>query len=731
MRKVSLAKILCSALVLAAASVLPARADCGCAAAPKPACNGGCPQTSDCNCAAAPAPKTVVYERVTFSEEPLPSEYVMHETYQEKASVPVLQPLNRPVAAAEAAAAPAEVKNPKDGSIFGGGPCKTCTKDGSIFGGGPCKTCTKDGSIFGGGPCKTCKKPQPKKCAGNCPQRCVTYNDDLYNSIHPQCQDLAPVELQFVDFRLQNDYNNKAYARKLGQYRFRIFGCRRYSKNALLNEGHILEKDMKFVEIFDDVVSDCNHVVKIPDDLCIRQDAPLPEYVLTAEIVGYHMNLCDEYDWKRAAKADRRNGSSEMTVNWRLMDLTKTNVFWKGTTNGYGELLDGEENGEMILIERAFADAVESLRNLPDFEDQLTKRVSAEEMERQRQALIELQRRNNPAKCQFAEPVICENSGSVSTGYGLVEGGAIAEQKTVPCKAPVEDKAIVEPQPTPCEIKVETVESVAIVEPQPTVEPRPIACETPVAPLETQAAVSSDSLCIMERDAYDSMTPENVYKIRSSIVSIRNAKGQQGAGLLISEQFIMTSADLMDKATNDYYVETVNGAKLKAKAFRVNHKRNTALLALNEPTEYSPLALNLELPPVGKGKYLTFGMTSFEEGEGYLENGSKVNGYRYAADGTAEIVTDSFVQEAALGSALIDEHGRVVGIAHSRRHSKDSPDLFLPIETAMKSLGVEICGKAFPEPKPRPQKSWRQPVASLIDNTVAKAPEAMDKKERK
>ena len=688
MRKVSLAKILCSALVLAAASVLPARADCGCQTAPQPACNGGCLQTSDCNCAAAPATKTVVYERVTFSEEPLPSEYVMHETYQEKASVPVLQPLNQPVAAAgAAAAAPAEVKNSKDGSIFGGGPCKTCTKDGSIFGGGPCKTCTKDGSIFGGGPCKTCKKPQPKKCAGKCPQRCVTYNDDLYNAIHPQCQDLAPLELQFVDFRLQNDYNNKAYARKLGQYRFRIFGCRRYSKNALLNEGRILEKDMKFVEIFDDVVSDCNKVVKIPDDLCLRQDAPLPEYVLTAEITGYHMNLCDEYDWQRADKADRRNGSSEMTVTWRLMDLTKTNVFWKGATNGYGELLDGEENGEMILIERAFADAVETLRNLPDFEEQLSKRVSPEEMEHQRQALIELQRRNNPAKCQFAEPVICENSGSVSTGYGLVEGGVV--------------------------------------------EPQPIVCETPVAPVEAQAAVSNDRLCIMERDAYESMTPENVYKIRSSIVSIRNAKGQQGAGLLISEQFIMTSADLMDKSTNDYYIETVNGAKLKAKAFRVNHKRNTALLALNEPTEYTPLALNLELPPVGKGKYLTFGMTSFEEGEGYLENGSKINGYRYSADGTAEIVTDSFVQEAALGSALIDEHGRVVGIAHSRRHSKDSPDLFLPIETAMKSLGVEICGKAFPEPKPRPQKSWRQPVASLIDNPVAKAPEAMDKKERK
>lgn len=54
-----------------------------------------------------------------------------------------------------------------------------------------------------------------------------------------------------------------------------------------------------------------------------------------------------------------------MTVVWRLMDLTKTNVLWKGKSVGYGEVEDGEYNGEIVLIERAFADAVDNLRNLP------------------------------------------------------------------------------------------------------------------------------------------------------------------------------------------------------------------------------------------------------------------------------------------------------------------------------------------------------------------------------
>ena len=83
-------------------------------------------------------------------------------------------------------------------------------------------------------------------------------------------------------------------------------------------------------------------------------------------------------------------------------------------------------------------------------------------------------------------------------------------------------------------------------------------------------------------------------------------------------------------------------------------------------------------------------------------------------------------------TVLIDEKGRITGMAHTSRTVADGPDLFLPIETAMKSLGLEICGKAFPQVQPKPQKAWRQKsVAPLIENTVQKAPEAMKAKDRK
>jgi len=547
------------------------------------------------------------------------------------------------------------------------------------------------------------------------------------------------------------------------------------------------------------MVSDCYKVVKTPNDLCLRADSPLPEYVLTAEITDYYMNLCDEYNWDEAKKEDKRIGSSEMTVVWRLMDLTKTNVLWKGKSVGYGEVEDGEYNGEIVLIERAFADAVDNLRNLPGFEDQLSKRLSPEELQRQRNALIDMQRQMDPVKCQFSEEIkvmedsgsvssgygmnegwinvpeakmvdgqVVENSGSASSGFGAAEGGNVTELQMVDGQivensgsvssgsGAAEGSNVTELQLIDGQI-VETSGASAsgygmaeggnvteiittggvVTEDSGVVSDGAAMYEVEAVeplPSDMSAMIESDSLCIREQPDYDNMGPENVYKVRTAVVSVANAKGKKGAGLLISEQFVMTSADLVDRSNNSYALETINGKKLKARAFRINPKKNTALLVLDKPTQYTPLSLNLELPAVNKDNFMTLGLLNFTEGEGegYLETGGKVSGYRYDEDGTSQIVIDTFVQSATIGGVLIDEKGRITGMAHTSRPIKDGPDLFLPIETAMKSLGVGICGKEFPQPKPKPQKSWRQKsVAPLIENTVQKAPEAMDVRERK
>ena len=821
-----------------------------------------------------------------------------------------------------------------EGPIFGDNDCTRRTCGGAMFGPQTCKRIKL--------PCEDCgDQPKPVKPRPHI-KNYVTLEEDIFQTIHHRCGDFAPLQLEWVDFRIKKG-RDRTYSRRLGNYRFRIFGCRRDQRHAVLNEGRIIQKDMEFIRIFEDKVSDCYNIVKIPNDVCLSGvNKPLPEYVLTAEITDYFMNLCDEYDWKDAEKANLRTGSAQMTVTWRLMDLSKSNVLWKGESNGYSEVPDGEYNAEMILIERAFADAVDNLRQLPGFEDQLAVRQTPEDLEAQKQALIAMERMNDPVKCQYQPEIkqaqtLCplqENGGTAADGQmctaqtepellsicpadnpdcsGSIEelggsagngqyaqdnqtlifdqpaqdysdtevavaevtpveesgdtidmGGSLnareaeiadaaakAENRTVQfdefgnaielsggaedsgtppdfcpldadgnpqcgeqitveegnyeeeyacedgnfCEPSVfeflhEEDRSCSPSPVPflhkenrgCEPSIfddlfGTKPSCALEEEQeimvedfieqPYCQPESDlyieesggfeesgnfveedggvidfggAVETDgqswtaldIPPEETQDMIERNQLCVVNRGPYDKLTPENIYKVRASVVGVTNANGMKGAGLLISDQFVLTSADLIVKDNNRYRLKTINGVELSGRAVRTNHKKNTALILLDEKTQFTPLSLNLELPEIGTGGYMALGLLEDSEGgEGYLDNNGKVSGYRYSDEKGAEIIVDTFVQTVTVGGALIDEHGTINGMSHAGKKFEDGPDLFIPITTAINSVGLEICGQENKAPKV--PMAVIKPVSTAIDGfTGSKEPKPMDKKGRK
>lgn len=821
-----------------------------------------------------------------------------------------------------------------EGPIFGDNDCTRRTCGGAMFGPQTCKRIKL--------PCEDCgDQPKPVKPRPHI-KNYVTLEEDIFQTIHHRCGDFAPLQLEWVDFRIKKG-RDRTYSRRLGNYRFRIFGCRRDQRHAVLNEGRIIQKDMEFIRIFEDKVSDCYNIVKIPNDVCLSGvNKPLPEYVLTAEITDYFMNLCDEYDWKDAEKANLRTGSAQMTVTWRLMDLSKSNVLWKGESNGYSEVPDGEYNAEMILIERAFADAVDNLRQLPGFEDQLAVRQTPEDLEAQKQALIAMERMNDPIKCQYQPEIkqaqtLCplqENSGTAADGQmctaqtepellsicpadnpdcsGSIEelsgsagngqyaqdnqtlildqpaqdysdtevavaevtpveesgdtidmGGSLnareaeiadaaakAENRTVqfdefgnaielsggaedsgtpPDFCPLdadgnpqcgeqitveegnyeeeyacedgnfcepsmfeflhEEDRSCSPSPVPflhkenrgCEPSIfddlfGTKPSCALEEEQeimvedfieqPYCQPESDlyieesggfeesgnfveedggvidfggAVETDgqswtaldMPPEETQDMIERNQLCVVNRGPYDKLTPENIYKVRASVVGVTNANGMKGAGLLISDQFVLTSADLIVKDNNRYRLKTINGVELSGRAVRINIKKNTALILLDEKTQFTPLSLNLELPEIGTGGYMALGLLEDSEGgEGYLDNNGKVSGYRYSDEKGAEIIVDTFVQTVTVGGALIDEHGTINGMSHAGKKFEDGPDLFIPITTAINSVGLEICGQENKAPKV--PMAVIKPVSTAIDGfTGSKEPKPMDKKGRK
>lgn len=724
----------------------------------------------------------------------------------------------------------------KDGSIFPSGECTSCNpkdKDGSIFPGGSCVNC----------PTTKCVNCEPKKPAVRSYE--VAYDDEIYKSVYRDCKNFAPITLEYVDFRIKKGRQYTPYSTKLGQYRFRIFGCRRFEKDAILNQGRIMQKDMKFIPIFNEMVGNCYPIRKMPSGLCLETSpSPLPEYILTAEITDYYMNLCDEYDWDKSAAEDKRTGSSEMTVTWRLMDITKTNVYWKGTSTGYGEVSDGEYNAEIRLVEDAFADAVSNLRNLPGFEKQLATRVHPDELAAERQALIEAERISDPVRCKFEPEIKKAEASEFSSLQEMTEQNVLPADENYSICAMTPGQLDEKGQPLPmCQMvpvtqevleipaddtlqiaevpgDVVLLETVDVVEAPVTeiVEDSgvisnggitkmlpEIGTETLVMPPETgtieeEAGViidgsginetggalsasefepekpqieessgiidsgsgskdtvavvddswididserreaaeqaffaSGNSLCIIDRNPYDKLTPENLYKVRASIVSVTNGNGKRGAGLIVSEQFVLTSADLIVKDNNRYNLETINGGKLKATAFRINPSKNTALLVLDEKTKYTPLSLNLDLPDVGQNGFLALGLLdidgSFENGEGYLDNAGTVSGYRYSDEKGAQIIIDTFVQTVTIGGALIDEHGTINGFAADGKKTDDSPDLFIPTETALRSLGLSICGKPFTDKSP--WQKYKPLTEAILKNSGPKDPAVMDVNERK
>ena len=584
---------------------------------------------------------------------------------------------------------------------------------------------------------------------------------DAYVMLHQSRDSFAPIKLENVDFRIRKSRSYEGFDTKLGDYRFRLFGCRRETKNAFLNQGRAMQKDMHFFDVFYETLNDYYPVVVDPSNVHYADSDKIPqaEYLLTAEITDYFMNICDEFDWDDAKSKRLRSGTSEMTVVWRVMNIAKDEVYCRGSTTGYGQIAEGEPNGETLLVERAFEDALVKLPEISCFNSTLAQRIRPEDIQAQ---LARINNRFNCPSCfnsQYAEELgaisalqncqpVCENQTcipvvEVETDGDVAESNYVVTDESYVIADDCQTLELVEAGGS----TVKNSENITLTDDY--FIDIPLETETSQAIEEGGAAATSSNIevneideaafatisnefCIVNNPPFENLNPQNLYKLRASIVSVENASGKKGAGLIIAENLVLTSADLIQKENNVYDLETVNGKKFKASAFRVNPSKNVALLLLDQPTSYQPLPMSLTLPEVNKDILLTLGMLNFDEGgENYIDNEGRVVGYRWSEGRGAEIIVDTFVQTVTLGGVLIDQKGNVIGIAHESKKGDNSPDLFIPIESALKSLGLEFCGQRSAVHKPKAVQVYT-PIADAIDNSQAdKSPKPMSGLQKK
>lgn len=571
---------------------------------------------------------------------------------------------------------------------------------------------------------------------------------DAYLYLHQRRDSFAPIKLAHVDFRIKKGQKYDNFDTKLGNYRFRIFGCRREAKNVFLNKGRAMQKDMRFFDVFFEQMNDYYPVVVDKSNPYYLESDRIehPEYVITAEITDYFMNICDEFDWDAVKNKKLRSGSSEMTVTWRVMNLARDEVYCKGTTTGYGQISEGEPNGETLLVERSFEDALNKLPEVGCFNKTLAQRIRPEDIERQLAYLQKQERLRDTFNAQYERELkgitLLQECASGLTkapkrknqtyivdgqakgsGYADEYGydydydadGVSARVKTSVARKgrhggtgglSIDDRCrAVELGDDGCTVVKNTEKKNVTIADDYWID---VPLNTTLPQVVEKRREADDSFsrsfnrfCIENQPPYKNLNPHNLYKVRASIVSVANPAGKKGAGLIIADNLILTSADLMVKDDNNFDIETINGKKFKARGMRVNPKKNVAVLLLDEPTQYTPLPLSLSLPEVNRDVLMTLGLLDLQnEGEGYIDNQGKVIGYRWSEERGVEIIVDTFVQSVALGSSLVDKNGNIVGLAHDAKKEEATPDLFIPIESALKSLGIEICGRQFTEQKP-------------------------------
>lgn len=537
---------------------------------------------------------------------------------------------------------------------------------------------------------------------------------------------LAPIKLEYVDFKINRNRTAEDWGKDIGRYNFKLFGCRRNEKNVILNEGRAMRRDMKFDNVFFEELNELFPVIVREDNpyfpYSISAEFPdlLPGYVITAEIKDLFINVCDQYDWRTRTYSQLRTGSSEIKVLWRVLTPFNRKLYWEDVTRGYAEQQTPIRNGEIRLIEKAFADALIRLIGMPGFLTTMQNIPDPAEMEK--------------AKAEF-DAMVWEHQKSkrLRSYYRRKRTTFYVEREHIldnlermipPDRDMIEDlehldiggtlKGTFMPGPSGSGIFARGLKDkddgygiFARLLTEPPLTKGSFGRVLRGLPLgryldEFSLLSNLDKegkrgfvispvdgwITIDNQKPFRYLSPIRIYRIRSSVVAVTNEE-EVGAGLVIAPSLVLTTYDVA-KDTTFVKTEFLDGRIVPAMVLRVNKEKDVALLYL-PPTEFDkynwPVPLRIDLPEVGE-KFYAVGTPMRGGYEGALEPG-KVAGYRFSDNGV-DILTNTNVQSVTLGGILVDQNGNAIGLAHSVKSLIDSRDFFIPIGDAFHALKVRI-----------------------------------------
>ena len=168
---------------------------------------------------------------------------------------------------------------------------------------------------------------------------------------------LAPIQLQRIGVRIHR-------GTVIGVYKYVLYKCHPFADNIFWNRGRVIGKDIEFADLFYEEMKDANfNVVGDPNEMFSGRirDEVQPAYLIGAQVEDIKMQVCDHKSAWNGRPLLVQSGKGSLRVNWQVFSPFDKKVVYETTTEGMAETEQPAQNGELVIINEAFAMAASNL----------------------------------------------------------------------------------------------------------------------------------------------------------------------------------------------------------------------------------------------------------------------------------------------------------------------------------------------------------------------------------
>ena len=196
-----------------------------------------------------------------------------------------------------------------------------------------------------------------------------------------------------------------------------------------------------------------------------------------------------------------------------------------------------------------------------------------------------------------------------------------------------------------------------------------------------------DKLELAGASLFKTQLNDNREKILNSVVTVQLGTGHGSGFMISSDGYLLTNAHVVGDGKR-VPVLFSNGVRVNGMVIRTSKQRDVALVKVPVQSRYV-LPINREHKLKLFDQVFVIGTPGDVRLESTVTRGI-VSAFRKDRDGNKYIQSDASISGGNSGGPMIDGRGNVVGIAVASYVFGTGLNLFIPIESALKSLNIEM-----------------------------------------